>query len=69
MSEGPLVGTPKHTRQRLVCPTEGRPGALQCSGASRPPRGLPIAGLTILQACDVRREITRGQGGMLLQTP
>ena len=59
MSEGPLVGTPKHTRQRLVCPTD----------ASRPPRGLPIAGLTILQACDVRREITRGQGGMLLQTP
>lgn len=69
MSEGTLVGTPRQTRQGLVCPTEGRPGALEWSCASRPPRGLPIAGLTIPQACDLRREIARCQGGIPLQTP
>jgi hypothetical protein len=69
MREGTLVGTPRQTRQGLVCPTESRPGALECSCALRPPRGLPIAGLTILQACDLCREITRCQGGMPLQTP
>lgn len=69
MREGTLAGTLRQTHDGLVRPTEGRPGALECSGASRPPGGLPLAGLTILQARNVRCESARCQGRIPLQTP